>query len=48
MNYSIVVTAGVVVFSCVWYVVRGRREYKGPRIDDEVARVMRVGSVVAI
>lgn len=47
MNYSVVVTGGVIIFSIVWYYIRGRKEYKGPRIDDEVARVMRAGSVVA-
>jgi amino acid transporter len=30
MNYSIVVTGGVLILSGVWYVVRGKREYKGP------------------
>jgi amino acid transporter len=48
MNYSIVVTAGVVIFSIVWYYIRGRKEYKGPLIDDEVAAVMRLGSVVHV
>ncbi|KIY00582.1 uncharacterized protein Z520_03245 [Fonsecaea multimorphosa CBS 102226] len=48
MNYSVVVTSGVVIFSIVWYWVRGRNEYHGPTIDDEVASVMRLGSVVAV
>lgn len=48
MNYSVVVTGGVIIFSIVWYWIRGRKEYKGPLIDDEVARIMRVGSVVAV
>jgi choline transport protein len=48
MNYSVVVTGGVIIFSIIWYHVRGKREYKGPLIDDEVAAIMRVGSVVAI
>jgi len=30
MNYSIVVTGGVLILSGLWYVVRGRREYTGP------------------
>lgn len=48
MNYSVVVTGGVITFSIVWYYVRGRKEYHGPLIDDEVAAVMRLGSVVAV
>ena len=48
MNYSIVVTGGVVIFSMIWYVIRGRKEYHGPLIDDEVERIMRRGSVVSI
>ncbi|EXJ69030.1 uncharacterized protein A1O5_07965 [Cladophialophora psammophila CBS 110553] len=48
MNYSVVVTSAVVIFSIVWYWVKGRKEYHGPTIDDEVASVMRLGSVVAV
>ncbi|QIX00189.1 hypothetical protein AMS68_005706 [Peltaster fructicola] len=48
MNYSIVVTGGVLILSFIWYLAVGRREYKGPLIDDEVANVMRSGSVVAV
>ncbi|KAJ5938208.1 hypothetical protein N7454_004550 [Penicillium verhagenii] len=40
MNYSIVVTAGVLVLSGIWYLVRARKEYKGPLIDEEVAEIM--------
>jgi choline transport protein len=43
MNYSIVVTAGVIIFSVVWYFVRARHEYKGPLLDQEVAELMRLG-----
>lgn len=46
MNYSVVVTGGVIIFSIVWYYIRGRKEYKGPRIDQEVEQVMRRESVV--
>lgn len=46
MNYSIVVTSGVIIFSIVWYFVRGRKEYQGPTVDDEVEAVMRRGSIV--
>ena len=48
MNYSIVVTGGVIIFSIVWYFIRGRKDYHGPLIDDEVARIMRAGSVVSV
>jgi len=37
MNYSIVVTGGVMILSGVWYVVRGHREFKGP-IDERRVR----------
>lgn len=47
MNYSVVVTGGVIIFSVVWYWVRGRKEYQGPLIDDEVRNVLRLGSVGA-
>ena len=49
MNYSVVVTGGVVLFSMVWYWVRGRHEYRGPVVDEEVEeRVKRRGSVVSV
>jgi len=45
MNYSVLVTGGVILFSVLWYWVRGRKEYQGPLIDDEVKAVLlRVGS----
>lgn len=40
MNYSIVVTSGVIILSIIWYYVRGREEYTGPLIDDEIAALM--------
>ncbi|KAJ5683040.1 hypothetical protein N7462_006205 [Penicillium macrosclerotiorum] len=40
MNYSIVVTAGVLILSGIWYFVRARKEYSGPLIDEEVAEIM--------
>ena len=40
MNYSVVVTGGVIIFSIIWYWVRGRKEYKGPLIDEEVRNVL--------
>ena len=48
MNYSVVVTGGVIIFSIIWYYIRGRKEYHGPTIDDEVAGGMRKGSIVRI
>ncbi|KAK3116738.1 hypothetical protein LTR53_002571 [Teratosphaeriaceae sp. CCFEE 6253] len=48
MNYSVVVTGGVVILSTIWYFVRGRKEYKGPLIDEDVAAIMRLGSVVSV
>jgi choline transport protein len=49
MNYSIVVTGGVMILSGIWYFIRGRKEYRGPVVDDDVAVVARrAGSVVAM
>lgn len=48
MNYSIVVTGGVIIFSIVWYYVRGRKEYHGPTVDDDVLDVMRRSSIVPV
>jgi choline transport protein len=48
MNYSIVVTGGVMILSGIWYFVRGRKEYRGPVVDDDVKVIARAGSVVAM
>lgn len=48
MNYSVVVTGGVMILSTIWYFVRARKVYKGPTVDEEVERVMRQGSVVSV
>lgn len=40
MNYSVVVTGGVLILSGVWYFVRARKEYQGPLIDAEIAEIM--------
>ena len=48
MNYSVVVTGGVMILSTIWYFVRARKVYKGPTVDEEVERVMRHGSVVSV
>ncbi|GAB7363675.1 hypothetical protein MBLNU230_g4245t1 [Neophaeotheca triangularis] len=43
MNYSVVVTGGVLIFSAGWYIWRGRGEYSGPLVDEEVVEVLRGG-----
>ena len=48
MNYSVVVTGGVMILATIWYFVRARKTYKGPTVDEEVERIMRAGSVVSI
>jgi amino acid transporter len=47
MNYSVVVTGGVMILSAAWYYVGGRKQYQGPTIDEEVKGIMRLGSVSA-
>ena len=47
MNYSIVITGGVMILSAVWYYVYAKRHYHGPLIDEGVKAVLgRGGSVV--
>jgi choline transport protein len=46
MNYSVVVTGGVMILSGLWYWIRARHVYKGPIVDESVASAMRRGSVV--
>ncbi|MCJ1303498.1 hypothetical protein MMC08_006308 [Hypocenomyce scalaris] len=49
MNYSVVVTGGVMIVSGIWYYVRGSKAYRGPLIDKDVVPVMRRDvSVMAI
>ena len=48
MNYSVVVTGGVMILSAIWYFVRARHVYKGPTIDQEVAAVMRVSLMLQV
>lgn len=49
MNYSVVVTGGVMVFSVVWYYARGKRDYHGPIVDEDVAPIVRrAGSITAL
>jgi choline transport protein len=48
MNYSVVVTGGVMILSGLWYFIGGRKEYHGPVLEEEVAAVARrAGSIVA-
>ena len=35
MNYSVLVTGAVVLFSIFWYLVRGRKEYRGPLVEKQ-------------
>jgi choline transport protein len=48
MNYSVVVTGGVILFSIVWYYIRGRKEYQGPLVDREVAEIIRAGRMAEV
>ena len=47
MNYAVVVVFGVIIFSIIWYFVRGRKEYSGPTVDEEVEVDVRRASVTA-
>lgn len=40
MNYNVVVTGGVIIFSVIWYFVHGKKVYKGPTVDGEVAQLV--------
>ncbi|TID20309.1 amino acid transporter [Venturia nashicola] len=35
MNYSIVVTGGVMILSGIWYFIGGRKQYRGPVVEDD-------------
>jgi len=49
MNYSVVVTGGVLILSAIWYFVRARHVYHGPIVEEDVAQVARrAGSIVAV
>ena len=47
MNYSVVVTGGIMLLSGVWYVIRGRREYKGPLVEDDALQAIRAAPPTA-
>ena len=36
MNYNIVIWTAVIIFSTVYYVVQGKKEYSGPIIEDDI------------
>ncbi|KAF7172168.1 hypothetical protein CNMCM5623_004415 [Aspergillus felis] len=38
MNYSSVITVGLVTLTALWWFVRGRRDYRGPRYSAEIAQ----------
>ncbi|KAK2021376.1 amino acid transporter [Colletotrichum zoysiae] len=40
MNYSVVVTGGVIIFSIIWYYIQAHKEYKGPTVDGEIGALM--------
>jgi hypothetical protein len=40
MNYSVVVTGGVIIFSIIWYFIHGQKVYRGPLVDAEIMRHM--------
>ncbi|KAK6438143.1 hypothetical protein LTR95_005657 [Oleoguttula sp. CCFEE 5521] len=44
MNYSVVVTGGVMILSAIWYYVRAKKIYRGPLIDEGVVEVMAGGA----
>ncbi|EED13419.1 choline transport protein, putative [Talaromyces stipitatus ATCC 10500] len=48
MNYSVVVTGGVIILSIVWYWIRGRKEYKGPLVDKEVIELIQRNQIVGV
>ncbi|KAL8775891.1 MAG: hypothetical protein Q9194_003536 [Teloschistes cf. exilis] len=48
MNYSVLMTAAVVIFSVVYYVVWARREFKGPVVETGAWSLAEGGSVVEV
>ncbi|KXL44695.1 hypothetical protein M433DRAFT_838 [Acidomyces richmondensis BFW] len=48
MNYSVVVTGGVMILSAVWYLIRAKHVYKGPLLEKDVADAVRRGSIVSV
>jgi amino acid transporter len=48
MNYSVVVTGGVIILSIVWYWIRGRKEYRGPLVDKEAIEIIQGNQVAGV
>lgn len=38
MNYSSVIAVGLVTLTALWWVVRGRHDYRGPQYSVEIAQ----------
>ena len=47
MNYSSLILGVVVLFSVVYYYVKGRREYKGPVVEEILLREGKMGGGMA-
>ncbi|KAI5777623.1 amino acid/polyamine transporter I [Geopyxis carbonaria] len=45
MNYTSVITGGLVIFITVWWFVRGRKEYQGPKYFKEAAEELADGVI---
>lgn len=46
MNYASVITVGVIILACVWYILGAHRHYTGPQSnlhDDSVEEITKVG-----
>lgn len=43
MNYTSVIAVGLMALTAVWWVVRGRRDYRGPRYSMEAAQELAKG-----
>ncbi|GIZ43014.1 hypothetical protein CKM354_000626000 [Cercospora kikuchii] len=48
MNYSVVITGGVLILSAAYFYAYAKKHYKGPLIDEEIAALMRIRSVVPV
>lgn len=48
MNYSVLVTGGVILFSIFWYYVRGRKEYRGPLLERKAEATRDAGTREAV
>lgn len=48
MNYSVVVTGGVMILSGLWYWVRGRRVYQGPLVEKEAVLALRTAGGLTV